>query len=907
MAEWRSAVEHRLAALGVPPLRRQDIVDEVATYLQDRCDELITSGRDPEEARVLALADLETECFARELARSERRVTADVPDTLILGTRRSSRMATLWQDLTHAFRSIRKAPAFATVVIVTLALGIGANAAIFTVVDAVMLRPYPYADMDRLVMLNERTRAGATMSVAWLNYQDWRTQNQTFERLALYRSTSVNVTGGDQPERLSGALVASDLFGTLGIQPLAGRTFLPAEDQPGAAAVAIVSERLWRGQLRADPAILGRSLVLNGVPHTVVGVMPSAMRFPSRTADVWLPLGPSIATFPQSRGSHPGFFVVGKLKSGVTFDAATADMDTIARRLEQQYPDSNKDVAVAMIPYYEQIVQNIRPTLMVLLGAVGFVLLIACANLANLMLARAERRQRDIAVRRALGADRWRIVQQLLTESVVLSLLGGVLGVAFAYWAVAVFVAARPTTVPRIDLIAVDGRVVAFAALVSMVTGVLFGLVPAIRTSSPDVMSGLKPGGRGTTGPSSTLLRAGLVVVQVALALILLVGASLMLRSFARLAAIDPGFNPTNVVSMRLTLPPAKYSDLTAWIAFHEALVERVSAIPGVTVAGLNTALPLEGGGSESSVAVEGRPLPPPGSPMTPSLFQASSPGYLQAMGIPLIKGRFFTAHDTASSSAVAVVDETFVSRLFPNEDPIGKRIGFEFEGTRENPIIRWREIVGVVGHVRHYGLVSGPQYVQLYTPIAQLPLYFTPRRPAMALVVRTANTANSVAASIRREVGTLDKDLPLYNVEMMSAYVAQQTEQPRLSVALLMGMGAIALTLALVGIYGVVSYTVAQRTQEIGVRVALGATRAQVLRLIVGQASVLIAAGVAAGVAGAIALSFAIERLLFEVSARDPGTLVIIALLIATVGVMASAIPARRASRIDPIIALRE
>jgi putative ABC transport system permease protein len=907
MADWRRAVDQRLTALGVPPLRRQEIVDEISTYFQDRRDEFVASGRTPEEAWALALADLETDRFARELAGLERRVTVDIPDTLIVGTRRSTRMATLWQDLAFAFRSIRKAPAFATVVIITLALGIGASTAIFTVVDAVMLRPYAFPDVDRLIMLHERTRAGATMAVAWPTYHDWRVQNQSFERMGVYRSMSVNITGGERPERLIAALAASDVFGALGIQPIAGRTFLPEEDQPGAPAVAIISERLWRGRLNADPAIIGRPLVLNGIPHTVVGVMPPAMRFPGRSTDVWLPVGPAIATMPPSRGTHPALFVVAKLKPGVTFEAAIADMDTIARRLEQQYPQSNTDVAVGMTPYYEQVVQNIRPTLLVLAGAVGFVLLIACANLANLMLARGERRQRDIAVRRALGADRWRIIQQLLTESVVLALLGGVAGVALAYWAVTLFLATRPTSIPRLDLVAIDGRVLAFAAAASMITGVLFGLVPALRTSSPDLVSGLKQGGRGTSGFSSTMLRASLVVAQVALALMLLVGAGLMLRSVARLAAIDPGFNPHSVVTMRLLLPSAKYGDLAAWTTFHEALAERVAAIPGVVNAGLNTALPLEGGGAEAAVAVEGRPLPGPNTPSVPSLFQASSPDYLRAMGIPLLKGRFFTPQDNASAPAVAIVDETLVRKLFPHEDPLGKKIAFEFRPVNDTQTVRWREIVGVVGHVRHYGLVSGPQYVQLYTPMAQLPIYFSPRRPAMALVVRTTTPSDTLVASIRREVAALDKDIPLYGVEMMSRYVAQQTEQPRLSVALLIGMGAIALTLAIVGIYGVVSYTVAQRTPEIGVRLALGATHSQVLRLIVGQASVSIALGVAIGVAGALALSSAMKRLLFEVSERDPATLAIIAVVLSIVGVAASAVPARRAARIDPVIALRE
>ncbi len=902
MSDWRDAIDRHLEAQGVSPVRRLEILEEVTAYLQDRFDELRSTGHTPVEAQRIALADLETDTFTRALEGIETRTPANPP---ILGSRRSTFMATLWQDIAYAVRSMRKAPGFTAVVIATLALGIGANAAIFSVVDAVMLRPYPYPDFDRIIMLMERTRSGQAMSVAWPNYQDWRAQNQVFEYLGLYRSAVVNLTGGDQPERLNGTIASSEVFGAMGIPARAGRVFLAEDDAPGAARVALISERLWRARFGANPDILGKPIVLNNEPHTVVGIMPPGMRFPSRLTDVWLPLGPVVSTFPVQRGAHPGLLAVGKLKPGETFDRAAADMDTIAQRLGQQYPDSNKESVVSMVPYYEQIVQNIRPTLQVLLGAVAFVLLIGCANLANLLLARSEHRQREIAVRRALGADRGRIVQQLLTESLLLSLIGGALGVLLAYWMVQLFVASRPTTVPRIDLVGVDMRVLGFGALLSIATGLVFGLVPALRASNPDLGNALSA--RGSVAAPGRRLRSVLVVAEVALALILLVGAGLMVRSFARLMAIEPGFDPDNVVTMRLTLPPAKYTDTERWLRFHQDLIERVSGIPGVTVAGLNSALPLEGGGSESGVIVEGRPLPAPGTVRTTCLFQASSPDYHRAMGIQLLKGRYFSSQDTASAGSVAIVDDTLVSTLFPNEDPIGKRISFEFHGTRESPQVIWREIVGVVRHVRHYGLVSEPPFVQVYTPLAQPPTYFTQRRPSMAVVVRTALAPETVTGSIRREVAAIDRDIPLYAIQTMSAYLSQNMEQPRISVVLLGGLSVLALVLAMVGIYGVVSYSVAQRTQEIGVRMALGASRRHVMQLVVGHATALVIAGVVLGILGALAVASVIRTMLYQVSERDPATFAAIAIVLVAVGVLASVIPARRATRVDPIVALRE
>ena len=891
-AGWRADLDAHLARLGVAPVRRAGIAAEVAQHLED-------AGRtalDPGEAARLA----------RALARVERRVPFDPP---VLGQERQTLMPTIWQDLRYAVRAARLAPAYSAVVIATLALAIGANAAIFSVVDAVMLRPY-YPGMDRIVTLSEATRQGDQMSIAWPTFQDWQARNRSFEQLGVYRNATVSLTGGDQPaERLVGAVASSGVFGATGIQPLLGRAFADADDAPGAPRVAILSERLWRRRFDADPGVLGRSIVLSNDAYVVVGVMPARMRFPSRLADVWMPIGPIAPTFPASRGAHPGLYGVARLRPGVTYAQAAADMDMLARAIEQEHPESNTDVAVRMTQYYDAIVSGIRPTLYLLLGAVGFVLLIGCANLANLTLARTERRQRDVAVRAALGADRRRIVQQLLAESLLLAAIGGGLGLLLATWTIRAFVASGPVVVPRIDLIGIDARVIAFAALLSILTGVVFGLVPAFRAASPDLLSSMKQSARGASaGVAARRLRGALVVAEVALALMLLVGAGLMIRSFARLMAVDTGFDPEGVVTMRLTVPPSKYQDLARWTAFHDELVRRVAAIPGVAAAGINSALPLEGGGSEAGVIVEGRPIVA-NKAEAPTLFQSASPGYFRAMGIRLLRGRYFTDTDTRSAAPVVIVDESLVTRLFPGEDPIGRRISFEFQGGGHglaNATPTWREIVGVVVHVRHYGIAAEPPYVQLYTPAGQLPIYYEQRRPGMALVARTSLSSDALAAAIRREVARLDADVPVYGVQTMTAYLAQNTEQPRLSVVLLGALGALALVLAIIGIYGVVSYSVTQRTQEIGVRMALGATRRDVLRMVVGQAGVLIGAGVAIGVAGSLAMGSVMQGLLFQVSPRDPMTMTAIAVLLTVVAVVASIVPARRATRVDPLVALR-
>jgi ABC-type antimicrobial peptide transport system permease subunit len=683
-------------------------------------------------------------------------------------------------------------------------------------------------------------RTGQPLSIAWPNFLDWQEQNQVFEHLGVYRSTVVNLTGGDQPERLIGSLASSEVFKDVGLEAIVGRTFAADEDRPGPPRVAVARARLGRPHFAADPAAVSKTIVLDGETHTIVGVMPAGMRFPTRTTDVWLPLGPFVPTFPTDRGAHPGLFSIAKLKAGVSVGRAVSDMDAIARRLETQYPLSNTDHTVSVEPYYEQIVQNIRPALLALSGAVAFVLLIGCANLANLLLARADGRQREIAIREALGASRRRIFQQMLTESLLMSVIGGAVGVLLAWWSVRAFVASGPITVPRINQIAVDVRVLAFAAAVSIATGVAFGLAPAMRASSVDLLTSLKDAGRGSAG-AGRRLRSILVVAEVALALVLLSGAGLTIRSFAALSAIDLGFQPAHVATMRVSLPTARYPEIERWSTFHRELLRRA-----------------------------------------------------------------FTERDTAGAAPVAVVEEALVRKFFPDADPIGKRIAFEFTGHGPGAQPIRREIVGVVGHVRHYGLVREPANVEVYARSNSCRCGSAIRRPTMTLFARTALPPEELVASIREAVTSLDRDVPVFSVQPMETYVDQATEQSRLNMTLLGLFGAHALVLSSLGIYGVLSYIVSGRTQEIGIRMALGATRGDVLRLIVGYGMVLTVTGTAIGLAASWAITRSLSNLLVGVSPHDPGTFAGIALLLVAVASIASYLPGRRATRVDPMITLR-
>ncbi len=878
-----------------------DIQEEIAQHLEDRYAELRARGVSDAEARRDALRQV------KHLTRALEIVDA-YPVPLIEHHGATTMIGSIWQDVRYALRTFVKNPSFATVVIVTLALGIGATAAIFSVLDGVMLRPLPYPNVDRLVVLRERSTAAAgnkVISISWPDFIDWRAQNRVFAHLGVFRAMNINLTGSGDAERLNASLASSDLFPAMGLVPIAGRTFVPAEDEAGVGRVAIISERLWRSRFNADPALVGRTITLNGDPHTIVGIMPSAMRYPSRLTDVWLPVGLFVQGFPP-RGAHPGLAAVGRMKPGVTVEQADAEMDTIAQRLATEYPSSNKNTRVLITPYYDSVVSNIRPALIALSGAVIVVLLIACANLANLMLSRAEARHREVAIRAALGAGRGRILQQLLVESAMLAAAGGSIGAMLATWAVKVFVGSQPATVPRIDLISVDGRVLVFAAVVSIATGLLFGLMPALRISTPDLLATMKETSRGA-GRRSGRVRSALVVAEVAMALTLLVGAGLMIQSFGRLMSVDLGFDPSHVVTARLTLPERRYPELAQWTAFHRELLRRISTIPGVDSAGLNSAVPLEGSGSEAPVIVEGDAMPTPDRPATTTLFQTASDGYFKTMGIQLLSGRDFSERDKDASARVAIVDESLVNKLMKGANPIGKRIAFEFgggHGPHMEPV--WRDVVGVVRHVRHYGVASEPPFVQLYVPFEQMPTYMLQRRPSMALVARTSLPPDSLAEAIRRELASVDRDIPIYNVQTMERYRSQESEQQRMSVVLLTGFGVLALALAVVGIYGVLSYSVAQRTHEIGVRMALGATRGDVLRHVIRQGMALTAIGLAIGVAAALAGTRVLSAMLYEISPRDPATFAALAAVLGVVAFVASSLPALRATRVNPIDALR-
>ena len=808
-------------------------------------------------------------------------------------------------DVRYSIRVLSRAPAFAIVAVLTLALGIGATTAVFAVVDGVLLRPFPYPYMNRLMMLTEIAGGGQTMSVAWPNYQDWRAQNDVFEELGLFRNMPVALVGGEAPERLNGSLVSSSIFASIGIAPIAGRTFNQTDDVPGGPRVAVISERLWRTRFGARGDIIGMAVTFNSQPFTIAGVMPATMRFPGRTTDVWLPLGLFVDTFPTARGAHPGLYGFGRLKTGIDVERGRAGMIAIAKRLSTEYPESNRNNSVAVTPYYELIVQNIRPVLQMLLGAVAMLLLIACSNLASLMLARAENRQRELALRAALGASRMRLIRQVLVESALLAGIGGLFGVGLAYAAVRAFVRSQPTTVPRIDLLGVDWRVLTFAVLVSAITVVLFGLLPAVRASRPDlqqVLRTLRGGGR-----RSVRLRRVLVGGQIAVATVLLVGAGLFARSLGRLMAIELGFDPGRVVSMRLTLPDAKYSTRDAWIGFHQTLLDRLAALPGADAIALNSAVPLEGGGSESPVIKEGDPPPSSDRPAAKCLFQATSGEYFKAMGISLLQGRVFGAGDTGSGPPVMIIDETLAKQLFGTDSAIGRRVAFEFKGHgpgHSEPI--WREVVGVVRHVTHYGLTTEPTSFQVYAPLAQLPVWMEIRRPAMALIVRTEAEADAMVSTIRKAVVEIDPSVPVYGVQTMEAYVSQATEQQRLTAMLVSAFAGLALLLAGVGVYGVLAYVVLQRTREIGVRVALGARRGDILRHVVSQGLILTVGGLVIGLAGAAVLANFVRALLYGVSPRDVTTFATTAVVLGVIAIVASLIPARRASTVDPLTALR-
>ena len=807
-------------------------------------------------------------------------------------------METWWQDIRYGARMLTRSPGFTTVAVLTLALGIGANTAIFSVINAVLLKALPYEEADRLVFLTEWSEQVPEMSFSVANLKDVRDQSTSFESLVGFNGTGfILATEGAEAERLSGRQVTSGLFPTLRKAPVLGRAFTADDDKPGAEPVAILSEGYWERRFGRDPGMVGRHLVLSGEPFTVVGILPKTVHGSWRTIDVYTPLlrlEDKIGG-EKNRGNHPGIYVIGRLEPGVTVERARTEVKGIAARLAEQHPDSSARNSMTLETLHQSYVGDLRPALMLLLGAVAFVLLIACGNVANLLLSRAAGRQKEIAVRRALGAPRARIFRQLLTESVLLAALGAIFGILLAFWGVRGLVASLPANVPRVDEIRVDGVVLAFTGALAVFTGLLFGIAPAWKISSGGVQGALREEGRGTVGPAHHRLRNTLVVAEIALALILLVGAGLLVRSFVRVLAADSGFRADGVLTASLPLPQSRFPEDAKRAAFVRDVVERMKAIPGVEVA--SAALPLLGGW-QSSFTLEGRPEPPPGQLPSADITRVT-PDYFKAMGVRVQEGRVFTDHDTAEAPLVAVVDETFVRAHYPGDTAIGKRFRFgSSRGPQDGPV-KWMEIVGVVSHVKNYG-VDQESRVEVYLPFYQSPI------GNVTLVARARTDATALAASVRQSVKAVDPDVPVYAVRTLAEIVSDRTAQRRLAVMLITVFAAVALLLAAVGIYGVMSYAVAQRTQEIGIRMALGAERRDILRMVLRHGSLMAVTGIGLGLMVALGLARLITSLLFQVSATDPPTFSVVPVVLIAVALLACYIPARRATRVDPLVALR-
>jgi predicted permease len=896
MPEFKEEIRKRLEGLGLSPAREAEIVEELSQHLDDQYEQAMSRGADEAEARQAVLAELnENDLLAPGLRRVERR---GVQEQLVMGKEGKANMvADLWQDLRYAARMLARTPAFTTIAVLALALGIGANTAIFSVVNKVLLQPLPFKNPNELVIIWENaTHLGFPKNTpSPANFIDWRDQSTLFTGMAAMGPKDFNLTGVGEPERLDGRRVSANLFDLLGVQPRLGRRFLPEEDKPG-TRVVILSYGLWQRRFGSDPKIVGQPVNLNGESYSVVGVMPPGIELPgfdNWKDQLWVPIA-FTSEEANSRGNHY-LEVIARMKPGVTLKQARVEMETIAARLAQQYPEENKRISCVVNPLHEEVVGDIKPALLVLLGAVGFVLLIACANVANLLLARAAVRQKEIALRLALGASRSRLTRQFLTESVLLAIIGGGVGLMFAFAGLRILTAFIPATISQPELIGIDGKVLAFTGLVAVVTGLIFGLAPAAQASNFSLNETLKEGGRDAAGGSKGVrLRGLLVIAEVAVSFVLLIGAGLLISSFLHLRNLDPGFRADHLLTAKIDLPELKYPDREHRIPFFDDVIRRVSALPGVQSAAIAGNLPLTYNGDSMYVGVEGIPDPPPDQ-QRDVIYRAIGPGYFSTMGIQLLKGRDFTEQDTTETGYAVVVSEKMAKHFWPGQDPIGKRLK-PGSTTSDSP---WREVIGVVKDVRQNDFVADPK-LQMYMSYRQLK-FLAPN----ALVVRTSVDPMSLAMPLRNAVWAVDKDQPVSNIRSMEEIVSAAMARQRFSTMLLGIFAALALLLAAVGIYGVMSYSVAQRTREIGIRLALGAQRRDVLRMTMGHGLRLVSLGVGIGLVAAFILTRVMASLLFGVDATDPTTFVVIPLILMSVALLASYIPALRATKVDPMVAL--
>jgi putative ABC transport system permease protein len=801
-------------------------------------------------------------------------------------------------DVRYSLRLLRKNPGFTMVAIFTLALGIGANTAIFSVMNTVLLRPLPYAESGRLVFLSESSAEIPDMSISMANFNDWRVQNSVFESMAAFQNNNAVLSGRGEAERVRMRRITAEFFPTLRVQAIRGRALNPKDDKVGAVPVALLSEGFWERRFGRDERILGQQLILDGQAYTIIGVLSGRVHSTVRSSEVFTSLWRLEDQLggENRRDEHPGIYAYARLKPGVPVERAQAEMKGIATQLAQQHPKSNSGLNISVQPLLGAIVEDVRPSILLLMGAVGMVLLIACANLANLLLARTTERSRELAVRIALGAGRGRLVRQLLTESVLLALVGGLLGVLFAVWITAGLAKSGVTGVPRMEEVSVDRWALLFTMGLSVLTGLLFGVFPALQASRTDLSETLKQTSRGGEASGARMrLRNVLAAAEIAIALVLLVGAGLMTKSLLRVIQADLGVNANHVVTARFVAPDVRYNDDAKRRAFVAQLVEKIQALPGVEVAGFKNPL---FGGNQSGFLIEGRPQP--SVDKIPSMDMSRvTPDALRAMGVRLIRGRYFDAHDTESAELVCIIDETFAQGYFGSEDPLGKRIGPAGELPPSMKVRPWAKIVGVVAHVKNYG-VDQPSRVETYFPQAQKP------DGGGALVVRSAGDPGALYSGLREAMRSLDPDVPLFEMRPLEEIVAENSAPRRLSVFLIGAFTLLALLLAAVGIYGVMSYSVSQRSHEIGIRMALGAEESNVLGMILRQSMRLAAAGIVAGLLGAAAAAQLMTTLLFRVSSLDYVTYLSGAALATGVALLASWVPARRATRMDPLVALR-
>jgi putative ABC transport system permease protein len=878
--KWLNVLVARVRALFRRDLVLHDIDEELRAHIEMETEANRELGMTPEEARLSATKSFGNVGSIRDLAYE---------------VRGGGLMETLWQDVRYSGRLLLKHPGFSLIAVLTLTLGIGANTAIFSIVNAVLLRPFPYHAPEQLVMLAESVSGQRNGSVSYPNFVDWRAQNSVFEAVSAVRpNENYNFSGAGEPERLQGRLVSAGFLSLLGVKPLLGRDFVAEDDRPGATPAVIISHEFWTRRFGNDQSIAGKQIALNNQSYTVVGVTPPGFQF-GLDSDVTIPIGLSAERF-KARGADPGITVVARLKPNVSQQQAETETNVIYARLEQQYPESNTGRRAYLISLHENFVGDVRQPLMILLGSVGLVLLIACANVANLLLVRASSRRREMSVRVALGANRWRIIRQLLTESLILALIGAALGILLAHWGTSFIASQLPAGIPRLNEASVDVPVLAFTLGVSLVTGLLFGLAPALQASRLNLTEALKEGDRGSSGGRQPL-RSLLVIGEVALTLTLLVGAGLLIQSFRRVLQVNPGFDPQNLLIMQVSV---NNSDGHQVAAFFDQWQERVRRLPGVKATAVSNGLPL-GVANRPPFFIEGRPRPENGKEPS-GIRYTVSPGYFDTMGIELVRGRVFTAQDTRDTPLVAVIDEALAQQHFQGEDAIGKRITQSSSGSPSY------EIVGVVRHVEHDNLDGqSSRSPQFYLNFNQIPVDRLPTQVRrINLLTRTNVEPSSLVAAVREQVAALNKDQAVFNVRTMEDIVDQSIAPRRFSMLLLGVFAIVALALASIGIYGMMSYAVAQRTREIGLRMTLGAQSGNVLRLVIGQGMKLALLGVAIGLVASLALTRTMKTLLFGVSATDPLIFISIALLLAVAALLACWLPARRAAKVDPIVALR-